>query len=216
MLPENIRILLIDDHPLFRKGLHFLLTQEYGLHVVAEASDGLEGVKLARYHRPDIVLLDLDMPLMNGKEALVQILNHQPQLPILILTVSENNADVQACLNLGARGYVLKNADGEFIVQAIAAAIAGKRPLSPGLCLSADDDPNDAAPLTRLTARETEVFHLVAQGLGNRDIARKMNLSENTVKVYVQRILKKLALQNRMHIMIYAAKVLGIHSRNTH
>ena len=181
-----IRILLVDDHPLFRRGLRFLLSQEYSFNIVAEAGDGLEGVKLARYHQPDIVLLDLDMPLMNGVEALAQMLDNQPGLPVLILTISEHADNLQKCLSLGARGYILKNADTGFLVDAIHAALEGRRTVSAEMTgkrqqKSVRPQPEQQLP-EALTMREKEVLRYIAAGMSNKLIADKMSVSENTVK----------------------------------
>lgn len=201
-LSELIRVLLIDDHSLFRRGLKFLLSQEYGFEVVAEAADGLEGVKLVHKLNPDIVLLDLDMPLMNGVETLEQILNHQPDLPVLILTISENSTHLQKCLSLGARGYILKNADINFLVTAIKSALVGQRTISEQM-LQNDYDIEIDTKLATLTSREQEVLDCLSQGMSNKLIADKMCVSENTVKVHVQNILRKLNLKSRLQAAIY-------------
>ncbi|MDO5638627.1 MAG: response regulator transcription factor [Neisseria sp.] len=208
MAEEPVKILLVDDHPLFRRGLRFLLSQEYCFDVVAEATDGLEGVKLARYHKPDIVLLDLDMPLMSGAEALAQMLDNRPDLPVLILTVSENAENLQKCLNLGARGYILKNADTDFLVGAIRAAMSGSTTVSDEMLQkqqrqTAQRQKTQTA-LEALTAREKEVLQYIAAGMGNKMIADEMKVSENTVKVHVQNILKKLGLHSRVQAAVFS------------
>ncbi|HRL02897.1 MAG TPA: response regulator transcription factor, partial [Vitreoscilla sp.] len=114
-----INLVLIDDHTLFRTGLRFLLEQEEGFNVIGEATDGLSGIKLVEQLRPNVVLLDLDMPTMTGREALPQLLNSQPDLAVLVLTVSEDAADLTECMRLGARGYLLKNINTEFLLQSI-------------------------------------------------------------------------------------------------
>ena len=120
-----INLVLIDDHTLFRTGLRFLLEQEEGFNVIGEATDGLSGIKLVEQLRPDVVLLDLDMPTMTGREALPQLLNSQPDLAVLVLTVSEDAADLTECMRLGARGYLLKNINTEFLLQSIYKAVDG-------------------------------------------------------------------------------------------
>ena len=120
-----INLVLIDDHTLFRTGLRFLLEQEEGFNVIGEATDGLSGIKLVEQLRPNVVLLDLDMPTMTGREALPQLLNSQPDLAVLVLTVSEDAADLTECMRLGARGYLLKNINTEFLLQSIYKAVDG-------------------------------------------------------------------------------------------
>ena len=125
-----INLVLIDDHTLFRTGLRFLLEQEEGFNVIGEATDGLSGIKLVEQLRPDVVLLDLDMPTMTGREALPQLLNSQPDLAVLVLTVSEDAADLTECMRFGARGYLLKNINTEFLLQSIYKAVDGDSVLS--------------------------------------------------------------------------------------
>ena len=208
MAEKPVKILLVDDHSLFRKGLRFLLSQEYCFDVVAEANEGLEGVKLARYYEPDIVLLDLDMPLMSGTEALVQMLDNRPDLPVLILTVSENAENLQKCLDLGARGYILKNADTDFLVGAIRAAVGGSTTISDEMLQKrrrqTEQRQKTQISLETLTAREKEVLHCIAAGMSNKIIADEMKVSENTVKVHVQNILRKLGLHSRVQAAVFA------------
>lgn len=211
MTNPDIRILLVDDHPLFRRGLSFLLAQEYGFEIAAEATDGLEGVKLARFHRPDLVLLDVEMPVMNGPEALAQMLDFQPGLPVLMLTISEDADNLQKCLELGARGYILKNADTDFLVAAIRQAVAGGQTVSPemsGGSHPAPPSPRSAA-LESLTQRERDVLRRVAGGISNKLIAKQMHLSENTVKAHIQNIFRKLGVNNRV-LAAARARELGL------
>ena len=204
MTESNIRILLVDGHPLFRRGLSFLLAQEYGFEIVAEATDGLEGVKLARFHRPDLVLLDVEMPVMNGPEALAQMLDFQPGLPVLMLTISED----AECLELGARGYILKNADTDFLVEAIRQAVAGQQTVSPEMNNAGQSiPPEHSAILDSLTQRERDVLRYVAGGISNKMIARRMFLSENTVKAHMQNIFRKLNIDNRVRAAVYAREL---------
>jgi two-component system nitrate/nitrite response regulator NarL len=119
----TIRILLVDDHTLFRSGLKALLQRQSDFEIVGEAADGLEGVKLCEQLKPDVVLLDIDMPQMNGREALAQILVTQPQLAVLMLTVSEDGEDLAECLKTGARGYLLKNINADFLLDSIRRAV---------------------------------------------------------------------------------------------
>ena len=127
----TIRILLVDDHTLFRSGLKALLSRQSDFEVVGEAADGLEGVKLAEQLKPDLVLLDLDMPVMRGTEALAQMLENDRQLTIVMLTVSEDAEDLKEAFVLGARGYLVKNIDAEYLVQSVRQTVAGESVMSP-------------------------------------------------------------------------------------
>ena len=128
---KKIRIALIDDHTLFRSGLKALLSRQSDFEIVGEAADGLEGVKLVEQIKPDIVLLDLDMPTMSGNEALAQILEIDPSMKVLMLTVSEDGDDLAECMRLGAVGYLLKKIDADFLLQSIRHAVAGDSVISP-------------------------------------------------------------------------------------
>ena len=207
-----INLVLIDDHTLFRTGLRFLLEQEEGFNVIGEATDGLSGIKLVEQLRPDVVLLDLDMPTITGREALPQLLNSQPDLAVLVLTVSEDAADLTECMRLGARGYLLKNINTEFLLQSIYKAVDGDSVLSPEMTsklvsqlrspvVSADDQ-----ALGSLTQRDRETLRHLAQGASNKVIARAMNVAESTVKVHVQNILRKLELHSRVQAAVFAVE----------
>ena len=125
------KILLVDDHALFRSGLRSLLQRQEDFEIVGEAADGLEGIKLVALLRPDVVLMDIDMPVMNGKEALSQILSSQPDLAVMMLTVSEDGNDLTECMRIGARGYLLKNINVDFLLDSIRRAVDGDSVLSP-------------------------------------------------------------------------------------
>ncbi|RKG39801.1 response regulator [Acinetobacter rongchengensis] len=207
-----INILLIDDHTLFRTGLRFLLEQEENFNVIGEATDGLSGIKLAEQLHPDIVLLDLDMPIMNGLEALPQLLNSYPDLVILILTVSEDAVDLTECMRLGARGYLLKNIETRFLIDGIYKAIDGDNVLSPEMTtklISQLCNPiivKEETALAFLTQREKETLHWLAKGASNKIIARSMNVAESTVKVHVQNVLRKLELNSRVQAAVFAVE----------
>ena len=191
-------ILLIDDHTLFRTGLRFLLEQEEHFNVIGEATDGLSGVKLAEQLKPDLILLDLDMPIMNGREALPQLLNDVPERVVIILTVSEDAEDLTECMRLGARGYLLKNIETHFLLDGIRKAMEGDSILSPEMTTKLISQLRNPAPvksndtLKTLTLREKETLYWLAKGASNKMIAREMNVAESTVKVHVQNILRKL------------------------
>lgn len=211
-----IRILLIDDHTLFRSGVKALLQRQPDFEVVGEASDGLEGVKLVEQVEADVVLLDLDMPSMNGREALEQIRETHPNLAVLMLTVSEDCEALGECLKLGARGYLLKKIDQDFLLRSIRAAYNGDSVISPQMMtkfVNRLSEPPEAARTPRqaqgtdptvLTRRERQTLAWLARGVSNKEIARALNLAESTVKVHVQSILRKLNLSSRVQAAIYA------------
>ncbi len=211
-MTQPIRILLVDDHTLFRSGLKALLQRQPDLEVVGEAADGLEGIKLAAQLRPDVVLLDLDMPAMHGREALPQLLNTQPDLAVLMLTVSEDSEDLGECIRLGARGYLLKKINTDFLIASIHRALAGDSVLSPEMTskllarLRRPGEGDKGGEPESLTPREKETLVCLAQGISNKEIARKLNLAESTIKVHVQSILRKLNLHSRVQAALYAVE----------
>lgn len=208
------RVLLVDDHTLFRRGLRFLIENSEGFEIVGEATDGLEGVKMTQQLCPDVVLLDIDMPVMRGIEALPLMLNSQPQLTILMLTVSEDSRDLTEALRLGARGFLLKNIDTEFLLESIHRALAGENVLSPEMTTKLIDQLRTPANGVKssqseideelLTPREREILYWIVQGASNKIIARELNITESTVKVHVQNILRKLDLSSRVQAAMYA------------
>jgi two-component system nitrate/nitrite response regulator NarL len=206
-----LRILLVDDHTLFRSGVKALLARQADFEVVGEASDGLEGVKRARELRPDIVLMDLDMPGISGREALKMLLEELPDTPVLMLTVSEASEDLLGTLQSGAKGYLLKNIDAEYFVDSIRRVARGEAVVAPqmtgklvaGLKGGA---PAGAADKDRLSTREREILALLARGASNKEIAREFVLAESTVKIHVQNILRKLNLSSRVQAAVYAVE----------
>ena len=208
----TIRILLVDDHTLFRSGLKALLQRQPDFDIVGEAADGLEGVKLAEQLKPDVVLLDIDMPQMNGREALAQILVTQPQLAVLMLTVSEDGDDLAECMKSGARGYLLKNINADFLLSSIRRAVDGDSVLSPEMTaklvarLRTPASEVRNLELESLTPRERETLAWLARGVSNKEIARALDLAESTVKVHVQNILRKLSLSSRVQAAVYAVE----------
>lgn len=209
---STINIVLIDDHTLFRTGLRFLLSQEENFNVIGEATDGLMGIKLVEQLHPDVVLLDLDMPTMNGLEALPQLLNNHPNLAILILTVLEDSDNLMECMRLGARGYLLKNIDQEFLLSSIYKAVDGDSVLSPEMTSKLISQLRSPTPslddhgLSTLTQREKETLQFLAKGASNKVIARAMSVAESTVKVHVQNILRKLDLHSRVQAAVFAVE----------
>lgn len=215
-MPGPIRVLLVDDHTLFRSGIKALLSREPGFEVVGEAGDGFEGVKRVVALQPDVVLLDLHMPGLSGKEALQLILEDLPQARVVMLTVSENADDLMEALRAGALGYLLKNIDADFLLDSVRRAADGEAVMSAQmtakLMASVRSHPaQSAAPqagsgFDKLTAREREILAWVAKGASNKEIARGLDLAESTVKIHVQSILKKLGVASRVQAAIHAVE----------
>lgn len=207
-----VRVLLVDDHTLFRSGVRALLARQTGIEVVGEADSGAEGVKLATIVQPDVVLLDLNMPGLSGVETLQLLLQDTPQRAVVMLTVSEDADDLAMALRAGARGYLLKNIDAAFLVTAIQRAAAGESVMREAMTTklmqqfragAATPPPSDEA---RLTPREREILACLARGESNKEIARRLDLAESTVKIHVQNILKKLGLSSRVQAAVYAVE----------
>lgn len=208
---EKLKVLLVDDHKLFRSGVKALLARQPDLEVVGEAADGIDGVKQARQLNPDIVLLDLDMPGVSGLEAVRTLTEELPQTRVLMLTVSEDAEDLLDTLRAGAAGYLLKNIDTEYFVDAIRRAASGESVVSPemtGKLVAGLKGPAAAALPEKngLSAREREILVVLARGASNKEIAREFELAESTVKIHVQNILRKLNLNSRVQAAVYAVE----------
>ena len=208
----SIKIILIDDHTLFRSGIKALLSRQSDFDVIGEAADGFTGIKLVEQIRPDIVLLDLDMPVMNGRETLAQILSSNPQQTVVMLTVSEDNDDLTECMRIGARGFLLKNINADFLLDSIRKAVDGDNVFSPEMTtrlvqsLISPASPRADHLLSTLTPREMEILGYLAAGHSNKVIARHLDLAESTIKVHVQNILRKLNLSSRVQAAVYAVQ----------
>ncbi len=210
---EPIRVLVVDDHELFRRGLTMLLDVEEGIDVVGEASDGAEGTELAVSSAPDVVLLDVRMPKQSGIEACVAIKAASPSTKIIMLTVSDEEADLYEAVKNGASGYLLKDSSIEEVAQGIRVVAEGQSLISPSMAAKLIDefktmsrpDRGQGAAL-KLTERELDVLRLVAKGLSNRDVAHRLAISENTVKNHVRNMLEKLQLHSRMEAVMYAVR----------
>lgn len=216
----SIRILLIDDHSLFRSGVRLLLQRQPDFVVVGEAADGVEGVKRAQALTPDVILLDLNMPGLSGLETLQLLVQDVPDSAVLILTVSEESDELAQALREGARGYLVKNIDAEALTAAIRRAAAGEAVIAESMTakLVAQfrmQPAVESAPVVperaRLTAREREIVQCLARGESNKLIARHLEVAESTVKIHVQNILKKLNLTSRVQVAVYAVEN-GLHS----
>ncbi|WP_028454569.1 response regulator [Chitinilyticum litopenaei] len=207
-----IRVLLIDDHTLFRSGVKLLLSKQADLHIVGEAADGTEGLKRVHELKPDVVLLDLNMPGLSGLEVLQLILQDSPDTAVLMLTVSEDAEDLATALRNGARGYLLKNIDADYLVNAVRRAHDGEAVIAEGMTakLVQQFRAAGAAPIAvekdKLTPREREILACLAHGSSNKVIARQLDVAESTVKIHVQNILKKLGLSSRVQAAVYAVE----------
>jgi two-component system NarL family response regulator len=206
-------VLVVDDQELFRRGLTMLLGIEDGIEVVGEAGDGVEGVELAVSTLPDVVLLDVRMPKKSGIEACVAIKEAVPMTKIIMLTVSDEEADLYEAVKSGASGYLLKDSSIEEVAQGVRVVADGQSLISPSMAAKLIDEfktmskPDRATgPALKLTDRELEVLRLVAKGLSNRDVAHALAISENTVKNHVRNMLEKLQLHSRMEAVMYAVR----------
>jgi NarL family two-component system response regulator LiaR len=209
-MSQAIRVLIVDDHTIVRKGIRALLTEIAGIEVVGEAADGLEAVAQANGLRPDVILMDLAMPKMDGIEATRQIKTSQPESRILVMTSFATDDKVLPAIKAGALGYLLKESAPEDLVQAIHQIHRGEPSLHPTIArkvLQEITHPSDRPPTPDpLTKREAEVLLLVAQGLSNQDIARKLNISDPTVRSHVSNIMSKLHLATRIQAALYALR----------
>jgi DNA-binding NarL/FixJ family response regulator len=205
-----VRVLIADDHALFRDGLRSLL-EAHGIEVVAEARNGREAVELARLHRPDVVLMDLAMPELGGLGATRLLTAELPEIAVVVLTASEDDADLFEAVKSGAQGFLPKDLEASRFFELLAGVSRGEPALTPALARKVLDALARPAPESRtadaLTERERDVLELLVQGAtSNRDLAERLFVSENTVKYHLRNILKKLHLQNRAQVIAYAVR----------
>ena len=210
---EPLRILLVDDHALFRKGLRALLSDQGNLQVVGEAGDGLEALEKARALMPDLILMDIGMPECDGVEATRRIKKEMPRTIVVMLTVSDAEESLFEAIKSGAQGYLLKNLKPDALFEMLEGVSRGEGPISGRMAakileefsLQARPQSPTAITLDGLTAREVEVLKLVAEGATNREIASSLFIAENTVRNHLKNILVKLHLRNRTQAAVYAA-----------
>ncbi len=216
----SLRILIADDHPLVRAGLRKIIESADDWEVVAEAGNGRDAVKQAVLLHPDLAVIDIAMPLLNGIEATAQICRREPGMRVLILSMYPDEAYVVQAIHAGARGYLLKDSADDDVVRAVSAVAQGKsffspeiarimlddyarhlseRPAVPGSCRPID-------PFERLSEREREIFQLVAEGHANKEIAELLHLSGNTVETHRAHVLEKLGLHNAAELVLYAVR----------
>jgi len=211
-----VKVLVVDDHALFRRGITAVLATNENLEVVGEASDGLEAIKKAEAIVPDIIVMDLNMPHCSGLEATQALQAKMPQVNILVLTVSDNEADLFAAVKFGAKGYILKNTEPEELIQAILHIARGGVIVSPIMATKLLTEFQDLEvggkreaiqeTDSNLSPREGEVLQLIARGATNRQIADSLFISENTVKTHLRNIMEKLHLANRSQAAAYAVE----------
>jgi DNA-binding NarL/FixJ family response regulator len=198
-----IRVLVADDHRFFRDGLRALLDSAQGLELVGEAGDGEEVVAQAAVLQPDVILMDLQLPKINGVEATRRILASQPRLNVLVLTMFEDTDTVLAAMRAGARGYILKDTDEEALLRSVRAVASGEALFGPGVAermmryLAEATPPGGRAAFPELTEREREVLSLLAQGLSNQEVAQRMGISLKTARNHVSNILGRLQVADR-------------------
>jgi len=211
----SLRVILIDDHTLFRVGLEGLLTSR-GIEVVASVGSGQDCLRLVGDLTPDIVLLDMRMPGINGLGVLELVRKHDPELPIVMLTTSTDEGDLLESLRQGAQGYLLKDMEPDELVLALRDIVSGKTVVAPDLApilakavqgggASEKQEP-EASPFSELTPRETEILGLLAEGQSNKTIARNLGISDGTVKLHVKAILRKLEVHSRVEAAVMAVE----------
>ncbi len=215
MSDERIRILIADDHELFRRGLRMVLEDEEDIDVLGEAGDGKTAVQIVRDEAPDVVVMDVRMPVMSGIDAARQMKEDNPSVKVLMLTISDDEDDLYQAIKAGANGYLLKEISIDEIGNAVRSVHGGQSLISPSMAskllnefasMIKKEEEKAQVPTPRLTPREMEVLTHVAQGMNNREIAKALFISENTVKNHVRNILEKLHLHSRMEAVVYAVR----------
>jgi DNA-binding NarL/FixJ family response regulator len=200
--PDRIRILIVDDHPLLREGIVSLVEKQADMLIVAEASNGKEALQLFQQHVPDITLMDLRLPGIDGIETMTAILAQFPDAKIIVLTSFSGDAQISRALKAGARGYLLKDSLRKELLEAIRTVQAGRKRISPEIAAQIAEHAID----TTLTRREIEVLRLIAAGNPNKLVADKLSVTEDTIKMHVKSILSKLGANDRTHAVTIAVK----------
>jgi len=198
--PNLIRILTVDDHPLLREGIAFLVKSQPDMELVAEASDGEEAIEQFRRHRPDVTLMDLRMPNLNGTEAISRIRNEFPDAKIIVLSTYGGDVQVLRAIKAGARGYIVKGHVHRELLDAIRSVHAGHKRIPPEIAAELADHAAD----DQLSAREIDVLRLIGEGNANKQIADKLLIAETTVKNHISNILSKLGANDRAHAVTIA------------
>ncbi len=214
---EPIRVLIVDDHALFRRGLEMVLDEENDIELFGQASDGAEATQRAAESLPDVVLMDIRMPKSSGIDACRTMKEAAPSTKIVMLTISDEEEDLFEAIRAGASGYLLKDIPLDEVAEAVRAVHGGQSLISPSmagklltefatLARRNEEEPPQQVPAPKLTDREMEVLKLVAKGMNNRDIAKELFISENTVKNHVRNILEKLQIHSRMEAVMIALR----------
>jgi len=212
-MTEPVRVLLVDDQALFREALSTLLEVRPEIEVVGEAGDGAEALRQAASTRPDVVLMDLRMPVLDGIAATRRLRTEQPDVKVLALTTFDGDEEVFAALRAGAVGYLLKDVSGERLVEAVVAAARGEAVLQPSVVAKlvarvvSLPEPAESAPVNPLSERELEVLRHLAEGRSNREIARALFLTEGTVKNHATSVLSKLGVRDRTQAALHAHRL---------
>lgn len=215
MADEPIRVLIADDHELFRRGLRMVLEDEDDIEITGEAGDGQTAVVMAQEQAPDVVVMDVRMPTLSGIDATQRIKEAQPGTRILVLTISDEEDDLYEAIKAGASGYLLKEISIDEVGAAVRSVHGGQSLISPSMAsklldefaaMIRKEETKEQLPAPRLTPREMEVLQQVAKGMNNREIAKVLFISENTVKNHVRNILEKLHLHSRMEAVVYAVR----------
>jgi len=216
-LPPKLRILLVDDQPLFRRALATLISAQFDMTVVGEAENGRDALDKARALQPDLIVMDVNMPVVSGVEGVSAIRAAGFTMPIVMLTVSEDDDDLFESIKAGANGYLLKNVRPEQLFEDLRGVMRGEAPIAPAVAsrllealrtggIPVRDQPAPAASDSILTRREAEILQLVASGLSNKEIANELTITEGTVKNHVHNALEKLHLTNRVQAAAYAVR----------
>lgn len=211
---DALRIVLVDDHILFRKGIASLISSRKDMKIVGEASDGIEAVKVARETVPDVILMDIHMPQRNGLETVKIIKEEMPHLEVVMLTVSDDDEDLFQAIKNGAKGYLLKNLEPQQLYEMLDKIRQGEAPLSGAMAAKIlqefrqppANEAKQREPVDELTSREIEVLEEVVTGASNKEIADSLNITENTVKIHLRNILEKLHVQNRIQAAVQAVR----------
>jgi DNA-binding NarL/FixJ family response regulator len=212
-MDATLRILLVDDHPVVRQGLRYMLESDPAVTIVGEASDGPEAVRLATEHLPDIVVMDVSLPGMNGIEATREITRCAPGVKVLVVSMHADPAYVRQGVKAGARGYLLKDSEDLDLLHAVKVIATGETYFSPAVAEavigggSGAGEHDDEVRLDSLTRREREVLRLIADGLTNKEIAAQLSLSVNTIETHRKHLMEKLACHNAAELVRFSVRV---------